>query len=150
MSGAVGQRKQRVAGPQSRRSRSKSQQARGSRQPATWLSLPWHPRSSSPSRTADNVVLCSRFRSMDNFRWLTEQAPPLAPGLWICIVAQPQLGSWCRSHRLNPATCELTSGGGDFRVAGACHHSLLCSFLRQNWWWLDLSLEDLRLFKDES
>ncbi|PMD66439.1 uncharacterized protein K444DRAFT_658763 [Hyaloscypha bicolor E] len=66
--------------------------------------------------------------------------------------AEPYLGSWRRSTRLNPATSKLASASGETCESLAWRTSPFASlFLSQTtWWWLEPSREDVRLFVDDS
>jgi hypothetical protein len=66
--------------------------------------------------------------------------------------AEPYLGSWRRSTRLNPVTSKLASASGETCESLAWRTSPFASlFLSQTtWWWLEPSREDVRLFVDDS
>jgi hypothetical protein len=85
------------------------------------------------SRTADsemeNVVLCRQI--MGKFRWLAGACPSRARPLdRVRSSAEPLTGKLVQIHSAQSSNVQLASVWGDFRVAGTCHHSLLCSFLR--------------------
>jgi hypothetical protein len=131
---------------------------------------PSHPHTHShrddSRETADSemdcVAPCSQI--MGGFSGLPEHVP-LAPELWdhsgitrITLItlgsrsAEPYLGSWRRSTRLNPVTSKLASASGETCESLAWRTSPFASlFLSQTtWWWLEPSREDVRLFVDDS
>jgi hypothetical protein len=91
------------------------------------------PRTADSEMELRGAVLADHGR----FQRLTGACASRARTLGSCS-AEPELGSWRRSTRLNPATSTWLArleGLAKVRVAsapGARHNSLLCSFLRQH------------------